>query len=1038
MQCNVRNRNCPVLHYFFLFALLFFSANCLAAGSSRAIISNTVPDANIVSPNGGVNVSGTFTVDFNVVDPNRDDLNFKLAYSSTAGSFSNVIVTNSSLSSLCTTTNWVRTTRCSYSWDTTGVQGIYYLDINVFDSRLAGHVDSSDSNFTVNFSPSSFRADYNASYAINSGRGGMGVNWANVNGETGYKLYRSSNGGINWANIATLGANVTYYNDANMSDNNSLVYKVTATNGAFESDYSTADANITVDRSPPSIPVIASAVGGSQATSHVDLNWQLSDDNSSYANFMDQNLVGYWRFQEGTGTTVTDSSGNLHNGTISGPSFANGKMGTGLNFTGYPGFVAIDINRGGYGTSPWDFNTRSFSIAAWFKKNLADTCVNGWCDIIRYDTCGSSSGGWSLSIGDNGLPDGKVILYALSGWRELYPDFNVVSTSRYDDGKWHFAVGVRDSSTGQLRLYVDGVQAATPTEGNDYEIVGNIDANLAIGRCGSDTDNVGHFKGSIDEVMVYDKAISAADANSLYLTGALKYDLNRSLNNGASYSVVKSGYDLNTFADTTATDINVPIYNGSWGLNLSQNQITPAWNLISDSGTDYNYYATATDYQGNWRNSSVSGTRITSGIVNYFVHCVSGGTGCTDSYANNDESSVTYSSLDWNRQYCYQLRAIDYADNNSAYTSSLCKYTVAKAPSISSVNCTYSSGFRCVVSFDMNSNPAGTDYYIDENTGASGGSDSGWINAASPYTDTGLATGTEYCYKIKARNGDGVETGWSSQVCGTQPNNAPLINWINVCDSGSGCGPSKTLNPGDAFVVDVNVFDPDNDLNWDSTRIEFYPTADSNGASADWDHITLNPATSTASQYGCDAGTSGTGDDNCFSVTSSDWTTKFAKGGTDVYARVCDTHGGCGNLELTSGITVNAYPQGFSFDSNFSFSGLPDSNNNALNSAGSNAYLLITNTSNVSIDVNMLVGNLTSGSDNITYNNMHWKLTAGAPGTYFASTFAAGTGDVVKASLSRGSYPTNGTQNLYAWLNIPLGTPSGTYTGTYNFYTKES
>jgi len=137
-----------------------------------------VPDVNIVSPNTAINISGIFPVDFNVIDPNHDDLNFKLAYSSTAGSFQNVIVTNSSLSSLCTTTNWVRTTRCTYSWNTAGVQGVYYLDINVFDSRLAGHTDPSDSNFTVNFAPLQLRTDYVNTYALKSGLGGMDINWA--------------------------------------------------------------------------------------------------------------------------------------------------------------------------------------------------------------------------------------------------------------------------------------------------------------------------------------------------------------------------------------------------------------------------------------------------------------------------------------------------------------------------------------------------------------------------------------------------------------------------------------------------------------------------------------------------------------------------------------------------------------------------------------------------------------------------------------------------------------------------------------------
>ena len=990
-----------------------------------------MPDVNIVSPNTAINISGIFPVDFNVIDPNHDDLNFKLAYSSTAGSFQNVIVTNSSLSSLCTTTNWVRTTRCTYSWNTAGVQGVYYLDINVFDSRLAGHTDPSDSNFTVNFAPLQLRTDYVNTYALKSGLGGMDINWGNISGETGFKLYRSSNAGLNWTNIATLAADVNTYRDTGVGDNNSLIYKVSATNGAFESTYSNADSNITVDRSAPTVPAnFKTTRVGSATTLRADINWGVSDDNSSYAQLVDKNLFGYWRFSEFAGNFASDSSDSMNNAFSVNTSIVPGKMGNALSFNGTTAYAtAADSNA-------LDYNA-SLTLSVWIKTTQAASTTAA---IAGKGFFSASVNGYGIYLDSN--DSYHVRFQTRTGATNVTADGGIVN-----DGKWHNVTGVRNSSTNGTLIYVDGVLKDTNTQSALTNM--SSDKNFGIGAAYVGSSWMNFFAGFIDEVIVFDKALSATDVNTLYTIGARRYDLTRSTNGGTSYTPRASFYDTNTFADLTALDLNAPTVQSLTAVTANTpTQLTPGWSAATDQGSLYFYKLGVVGYYGNDSNTSADSNTINAGLhatKPYFLNCYSGGatTVCTsgendakDANVNATSSAVT--GLDVNKSYCFTLKSRDAALNESAASSQSCKYTLANVPSISTVNCTYASDFRCVVSFDFNGNPSTTSYYIDETTSASGGTDSGWINAASPYTDTGLATGTQYCYTIKARNGNLVESGVSAQVCGTQPNNEPLINWIQVCDSNSSCGNSKTLNPSDTFVIDVNVFDPDNDLNWDSTRLELYPTADSNGVAADWDHITLNPATATASQYGCDAGTSGTGDDNCFSVTSSDWTTKFAKGGTDVYARVCDTHGGCGNLELTSGITVNAYPQGFGFDENFSFSAAPDTNNNALTSAGSNAYLLMTNTGNVSIDLNMLVGNLTSGSDNITYNNMHWKLTAGAPGTYFASNFATGTGGVVKASLSRGSYPTNGTDTLYAWLNVPLGTPSGTYTGTYNFYSKES
>jgi len=124
----------------------------LLASSQPTII------AVVNSPNGGESLSGTVTIDFNVSCGSCTELHAKLAYSSSAGSFENIIASDLNLNNYanisglsCDNTDWSETTNCTYSWDTTQASnGTYYLDLNLWDESHNYTTDSSDSAFTIN------------------------------------------------------------------------------------------------------------------------------------------------------------------------------------------------------------------------------------------------------------------------------------------------------------------------------------------------------------------------------------------------------------------------------------------------------------------------------------------------------------------------------------------------------------------------------------------------------------------------------------------------------------------------------------------------------------------------------------------------------------------------------------------------------------------------------------------------------------------------------------------------------------------------
>ena len=84
------------------------------------------------------------------------------------------------------------------------------------------------------------------------------------------------------------------------------------------------------------------------------------------------------------------------------------------------------------------------------------------------------------------------------------------STTNVDDGNFHFLTGVYDGTT--IRIYVDGILSASQAIG--AHTLNVTSTNLEIASCagGPNCDTSGEmWKGLIDDVRVYDRALSAAE-----------------------------------------------------------------------------------------------------------------------------------------------------------------------------------------------------------------------------------------------------------------------------------------------------------------------------------------------------------------------------------------------------------------------------------------------------------------------------------------------------------------------------------------------
>lgn len=204
----------------------------------------------------------------------------------------------------------------------------------------------------------------------------------------------------------------------------------------------------------------------------------------------DSNIVGLWHFDEGTGSTASDSSGYGNDGTLSG-----GKFGNALQFDGVDDYVIIPK-----GTS-FD-NLAKFTVEFWVKfYDLSEVM-----QILRY---WESGGHRVFSIA--WFPTYLLCTYADSDVNPLKSkDFT------FQTGVWYHIALTMDSVSDEMKLYIDGVL------NNERTNLGSPQASDEDFYLGGDAvRNQRYFDGIIDEVRISDFARTSFD-----LTQAPSQDTN--------------------------------------------------------------------------------------------------------------------------------------------------------------------------------------------------------------------------------------------------------------------------------------------------------------------------------------------------------------------------------------------------------------------------------------------------------------------------------------------------------------------------------
>lgn len=203
----------------------------------------------------------------------------------------------------------------------------------------------------------------------------------------------------------------------------------------------------------------------------------------------EMNLVAKWSFDEGEGTEATDSGGLNFHGLINGATWATGKVGSALRFDGND-LVQIPAYDGTGALNPGT----ALTVETWIKPTVN---MKDWQKIICKNQ-GTKTDYSIISRSDNrigfSIKMGNVAQTAYS-------------PSPISLNKWTHVVGTYDGA--KLSLYLNGNLVKS------FAVTGRINYNHGSLYIGGDTANA-NFKGLIDEVSIYERALTAAEILTNY------------------------------------------------------------------------------------------------------------------------------------------------------------------------------------------------------------------------------------------------------------------------------------------------------------------------------------------------------------------------------------------------------------------------------------------------------------------------------------------------------------------------------------------
>jgi prepilin-type N-terminal cleavage/methylation domain-containing protein len=207
------------------------------------------------------------------------------------------------------------------------------------------------------------------------------------------------------------------------------------------------------------------------------------------------NLAAYWRLDEGSGTIVSDSSGNNNNGTLvnmeTPDDWVSGFIGNALLFDGNKEYITVP------NSSSLDIGGE-LTISLWLKPSVdSSNFHNSWNFFIYH----RNSLKYETGFYNTGGPRFKP-------YNESGDNFDFSPSLSWSAGTWYNVIYKRQGAL--LEIYVDGI-----LEDSRNDFTGNLrtgGTEVRIGGAGSSNSG---FIGTIDEVAIWNRALTASEISQI-------------------------------------------------------------------------------------------------------------------------------------------------------------------------------------------------------------------------------------------------------------------------------------------------------------------------------------------------------------------------------------------------------------------------------------------------------------------------------------------------------------------------------------------
>ena len=303
-------------------------------------------------------------------------------------------------------------------------------------------------------------------------------------------------------------------------------------------------------------------------------------------------LVAYYPFNG----NANDESGNNHDGTVDGATLTTDRFGnanSAFSFDGVDDYIDIGS------ISPLDNPVdKQVSISLWARGN-----INNFTKFIEFGTASSGNG---LGVGIGAGSVNSIDFRA----RTTDHTFNPSSISITNEGDWHhYVLTLNDiSGTEILKGYIDGDEFIS------FTAQSNSGSGSSSGYIGKKPSGY-YFNGAIDDIRIYDYALTESEINNLYTEGGWQ------------------GYETGTVTDKDDNAYNtVKIGNQWWmaeNLKVTQYESGTAIDEITDNTTWANLGDNNTDKAFCYYNNNASGEADTYGALYTWAAAMDGNASST-------------------------------------------------------------------------------------------------------------------------------------------------------------------------------------------------------------------------------------------------------------------------------------------------------------------------------------------------------------------------------------------------------------------------